>query len=135
VNIERRIYEKLSERYPVMGDLPPMVLLSINKSLRKLSVLNDMTMAEAFRKAWTCQPLAKKRAPRIAICHDEGKIVKIYKDLVWEPIDPVQPGYATTWAFTGNETPDLMRIWGGMNLSDELTQPGMANPVRYVNCN
>lgn len=126
----------------------PAVLLSCGVSYRRLTVVNDMTMAEAFRKSWTCQPLKQPRVPTVALCHIDGVIRKVYKDLKWihtvmeaallnngEYLARILHGDGDTmeWAFVGNEAPEYHRLIG-LDLSNELTRRGMANPVRYVNC-
>lgn len=152
----------------------PAVLLSCEKSFARLGVVNDMTIAEAFRQSWTCQPYKKKRVPSHAICHVRGIIRKVYKDLHWYPanVDEMyRLGHATglilelanrdaaapdskllremlerfkhikmthnddpdLWNFTGNEAPEFNKLIR-VDLSAELTQRGMANPVRYINC-
>ncbi len=134
----------------------PAVLLSCEKSFRKLTVVNDFTLAQAFHSAWTCRPLKQNHVPRVAICHIKGVVRKVYRDLVWSPealgtinstgkvlspqgayisafsdglVDPNAP----LWSFTANEAPEW-KVMVGADLSPALTRQGMANPVRYVNC-
>jgi hypothetical protein len=133
---------RLAER----GFAEPAVLLSCGESYRKLRLVNDFTMAQAFSRAWTCQPLSKARIPQVAICHVDGIVKKVYKDLVWFPADFADPSRMSgfvemfrhnptnLWAFSGNEALQHQLALVGMDLTEELTQRGMANPVRYVNC-
>lgn len=76
---------KLEELQRALHDTPA-VLLSCEQSYKKLTMINDMTLAQAFRQAWTCQPLKKRHPPEIAVCHIRGVIKKIYRDLHWEPV-------------------------------------------------
>lgn len=163
----------------------PAVLLSCEKSLAKLAVVNDISMARAFRQSWTFSPYSRHPVPKMALCHVRGVLRKIYKDLVWVRkeideaswadaagayrlrdtirmsqlaersklgvfCDPVllrqlqntlakgemkspDSGLPGEWNFYGNEAPEFDYLLG-VDLSEELTQRGMANPVRYVNC-
>jgi hypothetical protein len=119
----------------------PAVLLSCGRSFEKLHVVNDILLAQAFCRAWTCKPLQKNRPPTYAICHLDGVVRKIYKDLKWSPVLPIKPPVPgdrrplqfDLWQFSGNETPELAHLVG-LDLREELTQRGMANPVRYLNC-
>lgn len=153
----------------------PAVLLSCEQSFKKLTVVNDMTLAQAFRQSWTCRPLSKKTPPQVAVCHVRGVIKKVYTDLHWYPavMDTVYQlgrsvgyieevvqreghalqetlvrdllervkcsaiatgsSYPDLWNFTGNEAKEYNHLVG-MDLSAQLTQRGMANPVRYLNC-
>lgn len=141
---------KVSLQRKLQGLTKPLVLLSCEVSFNKLKVVNDMTMAEAFRQSWTCQPLKKKHPPLVAVCHVAGVIKKIYKDLHWVvagldkhhnneddrsfALEMTSLGSPSdTWNFYANEAPEYNYLIG-VDLSAELTQRGMANPVRYVNC-
>lgn len=138
------IPSKISLQQKLKGIILPTVLLSCERSYNSLTVVNDMTMAEAFRLSWTCKPLNKRHPPVIAVCHLAGTIKKIYMNLNWRPTDEtllMQPGVtmdnvvADEWAFTGDETHGtIYQRYIGLDLSQELTVRGMANPVRYLNC-
>lgn len=141
----------LVEKLGAAGFTKPAVLLRCGDSYRRLSVVNDFTMAAAFMLSWTCQPLKKEVVPQVALCHVDGVILKVYKDLKWFPTevakailrgDPLRQvaaiqkeveDSAEEWAFLGNEAPEYKRLLG-LDLSAELARRGMANPVRYINC-
>lgn len=119
----------------------PAVLLNCTQSYDRLSVKNDITIAEAFRRAWTCKPLQQGRVPRVAICHIRGLILKVYSDLVWEPEDlslSVQEALRAfppvKWVFSGNDSRQWPLLLGSRLDEALFTQRGMANPVRYINC-
>lgn len=144
--------EEYLEKYQAFSH--PAVLLSCGISFRRLRMVNDFTMARAFHRAWTCQPLKQKKVPHIALCHVDGVIKKIYKDLVWYPdsvvkieeqaqlepsrfsgfVEMFRNSTASQWAFAANEAPEYSHLLD-LDLRPHLTQRGMANPVRYVFCN
>jgi len=124
----------------------PAVLLSCARSYRRLNPVNDITMANAFSQGWTCQPLDKIFVPTVALCHVQGVIKKIYKDLSWSRLSETNADTrwlslrdkqrllkGELWKFSGNEAPEYAHLLD-LDLSEDLTQRGMANPVRYINC-
>lgn len=134
----------LSTRLRFLGLDKPGVLLSCGESYRKLPVVNDIAMAQAFSGAWSFQPLKRRLVPTLALCHVDGVIRKVYKDLVWRLATPAEVELRRQftehevkadklWLFTGNEAPEYDQLLG-VDLSEYLRQRGMNNPVRYVNC-
>lgn len=74
---------KIALERKLSGITRPLVLLSCEQSYRKLRIVNDLTMAEAFRQSWFCQPLKQPHPPEVALCHVKGVVRKVYKDVQW----------------------------------------------------
>jgi hypothetical protein len=120
-----------------MGFYHPAVVINCTQRFRELLVVNDMTIAQAFRRDWLCQPLKQPRIPRHAVCHVDGVINKIYKDLVWEPedldlsVDEAMRRTDLRWRFTGNEELCFEQLLN-MDMS-LLSKRTIGSSIRYVN--
>ena len=128
-------YTKQKTKEEKMDYLVPqhkLLLISINKSLK------DAEIYDAVRYAWKLN-VERARAVDYVLAHHAGKVIGVFVATEWLPAtDPAFSSFSVQadparWGFVGHVAPsEILLIYFGKQIPDELRKKGASNPIRFL---